>query len=104
MRVMSDGHIKVPQLAGDVAQHEPGHVGIRLELRGPFKVRQRRLHSDRCRRPSLISSLALSAGAGPAAAAVAGVPAVAVVQVAAVAATPSTAGARSIPLLPLNTH
>jgi len=37
--VMGDGCIKVSQLAGDVAQHEPGHVGIRLELRGPFKIR-----------------------------------------------------------------
>src|SRR6266403_1700375 len=46
MRVMGNGYVEVPQLAGDVAQHEPGYVRIRLELRGPFKVRPRRFSTD----------------------------------------------------------
>ncbi len=46
MHVMGDGYIEVSQLAGDIAQHEPGHVGIRLELRGPFKKRPGRFRTE----------------------------------------------------------
>src|ERR1700733_8421785 len=43
--VMGDSYIKVSQLARDVAQHEPGHMGIRLQLRSPFKIGPRRFRS-----------------------------------------------------------
>ncbi len=44
--VMGNGHIEVSQLAGNVAQHEPGHMGIWLGLCSSFKIRSRRFRTD----------------------------------------------------------
>src|ERR1700722_13770443 len=45
-QVMGYGEIKLSQLTGDVAQHEPRHVRVRLELCGPFKIGPCFCHAD----------------------------------------------------------